>query len=247
MRRIALLFGLGLILSGVAFAGYGPTTASGSVTHKQSCKTVTKKVHGKKKKVRVCHEVKAKPTATRTRIPTATPTATATSTATETPVPPTPTSTPTLTLAQRFRVSHDANGAVYVDDTVTGMQAAALRVETGNTEVLGTDFSILGLTAVFVYVQERNISFTGDNGAGPGTYRVGGDFSLKPGGQVSCCGPADQQYDPVSAPRLIQGDVTQGWMTFNVPLGSGDYTLSWRENLTDEIRHDVPMMQIHVP
>jgi hypothetical protein len=65
------------------------------------CKIVTKKVHGKKKRVKVCHSVTtAKPTSTPTDTPT--PTATATSTliptSTTTPTPtntPTPTATPT--------------------------------------------------------------------------------------------------------------------------------------------------------
>jgi len=239
MRRLALLIGLALIVTGVV---YGPTVARGYAPHKQTCKTVTKKIHGKKKKVRVCKSVKAKLTNTPTQAPMATSTATATATA----IPATATSTATKTTAQRFKISHDSAGMTYVDDTETGMQAAAGRVQVGTMEALGTDFASLGLTAVFVYVQERNISFTRDNGDGPGTYRALNDFSLS-GGHVSCCGPADQPYNPVHFANLIQGDVNDGWLTYAIPVpAAGDYTLYWRENLTDEIRRAVPFLQIHV-
>jgi len=67
-----------------------PSSAIGSHESKKVCKTVTKKVHGKKRKVRVCHKVKAKAKPTNTPTPSLVPTATPTPT--NTPMPsPTPT------------------------------------------------------------------------------------------------------------------------------------------------------------
>lgn len=66
----------------------GPVAAArnASPAAKKVCKTVTKRVHGKKKKVKVCHTVTPVPTATTapTNTPTLTPTATPTNTATPT-------------------------------------------------------------------------------------------------------------------------------------------------------------------
>jgi len=68
------------------FARQAPS-ALGAGAQKKTCKTVTKKVHGKKKTVKVCTTVKAKPAATKTPLPTATSIPTSTPTPTNTPVP----------------------------------------------------------------------------------------------------------------------------------------------------------------
>ncbi|HEX6506973.1 MAG TPA: hypothetical protein VF221_05005 [Chloroflexota bacterium] len=64
--------------------GAGASTQLHSTTYKKVCKTVTKKVHGRKRRVKTCHTVKsgspAAPTATSTS--TAAPTSTTTATAT---------------------------------------------------------------------------------------------------------------------------------------------------------------------
>jgi len=89
MRRATVLV---VLMSMALIAGWvlQPSSAIGAHDTKKVCKTVTKKVHGKKKKVRVCHTVKVAhpPTATSTPRPTDTPVPTATPTATSTPKPP---------------------------------------------------------------------------------------------------------------------------------------------------------------
>lgn len=88
MRKLLVVI-LALLSCGIA-ANMGRVTpvAHGAVTAKKTCKTVTKKVHGKKKKVKVCSPVKAAPTATAT--PTAAPTNTPAPTPTNTSVSTTP-------------------------------------------------------------------------------------------------------------------------------------------------------------
>ena len=78
------------------------STHSHAVAGKKRCRTVTKKVHGKKKRVRVCSTVAPKPpatsTATVTPSPTVTPDPTATPAPTDTATPtPIPTPAPTAT------------------------------------------------------------------------------------------------------------------------------------------------------
>jgi hypothetical protein len=99
MRRFWTILCLVTLLIVAALSGK-TVPAHGASVAKQSCKTVTKKVHGKSKKVKVCHTVKAapKPKATRTSTPTSTPTATNTPIPTNTPTPrPTATALPTAT------------------------------------------------------------------------------------------------------------------------------------------------------
>src|SRR5579864_4214754 len=82
-RRVLPVCAIVLALLLAALPGHPSGAAAGSglpaLPDKKVCKTVTKKVHGKKKRVRVCHTVKPKPTAT--------PTDTPTPTATPTPIP----------------------------------------------------------------------------------------------------------------------------------------------------------------
>jgi hypothetical protein len=97
---LTFMVALALVLVGVA--GRTASMAHGSPTAhaaaKKVCKTVTKKVHGKKKKAKVCHTVKAAPSATPTGTPTPTPTSTPAPTSTPTKTPTnTPTATPTST------------------------------------------------------------------------------------------------------------------------------------------------------
>jgi hypothetical protein len=83
MRRLVVVLTMALFLAGISAAGRAPAIVHGAAVHKQVCKTVMKKVHGKKKKVKVCATVKAAPkvTATSTPLPTATSAPTATATA----------------------------------------------------------------------------------------------------------------------------------------------------------------------
>jgi len=89
MRKATVLFVM-ICLALLAAWVVQPSRAIGAHESKKVCKTVTKKVHGKKKKVKVCHTVKVAPTptATSTPRPTDTPVPTATPTATSTPKPP---------------------------------------------------------------------------------------------------------------------------------------------------------------
>jgi mono/diheme cytochrome c family protein len=98
MFRVCMVVICGmLVVAGAPGPSHSPEALASSHAHlilaKKKCKFVTKKVHGKKKRVKVCTKVKAKPTPTET--PTDTPTATLTP-----PPPPVqatapPTSTPT--------------------------------------------------------------------------------------------------------------------------------------------------------
>jgi len=98
-----LVIALGCIL--VAGAGLsGPARSSGVLASvhglpaKKKCTYVTKKVHGKKKRVKVCRTVKAKATPTATALPTEAPTDTPTATATTSAgAPPQSTATSTAT------------------------------------------------------------------------------------------------------------------------------------------------------
>jgi hypothetical protein len=96
MRRIAVLLSVTLFLAGMTTVRHRPTVALGAAPNKKTCKTVTKKVHGKNAKVKVCKTIKVAPTSTPTNTPTATATSTPTATPTRTPTS-TPTNTPTNT------------------------------------------------------------------------------------------------------------------------------------------------------
>jgi hypothetical protein len=89
VKRIILSVGLVLLLAGISTAAIQAPIAHGAAAQKRVCKTVTKKIHGKKKKVRVCHNVKttSPPTSTNTPVPTRTPLPTDTPRPTITPVP----------------------------------------------------------------------------------------------------------------------------------------------------------------
>lgn len=97
MRRATTLITV-MFLALIAGWVFQPSSAIGAHDTKKVCKTVTKKVHGKKTKVKVCHTVKPKPTNTPTSVSTATvtPTLLPTATATNTLMP---TSTPRPAIA----------------------------------------------------------------------------------------------------------------------------------------------------
>jgi len=89
MRRFWVLCLSAAVLLAITPAAYGAGNAHSATFAKKKCKTVTKKVHGKKKRVKVCKSAKP-PAAKPTKTPTNTPTPTSTPTLT-----PTPTATPT--------------------------------------------------------------------------------------------------------------------------------------------------------
>jgi mono/diheme cytochrome c family protein len=100
MFRVCIVLVCGvLVVSGAPGPQHSPEALASSHAHvipaKKKCKFVTKKVHGKKKRVKVCTKVKATPTPTET--PTETPTDTPTPTLTPPSAPAQPTSTPTPT------------------------------------------------------------------------------------------------------------------------------------------------------
>jgi hypothetical protein len=103
VRRMLLLISLGVLFAGLSAAGRPSAVAHGAPVQKKTCKTVTKKVYGKNKKVKVCKTVKApaKPTATKTPRPTSTPL-------------PTASPTPTPLLAD-IQGSGDLNTGLYID------------------------------------------------------------------------------------------------------------------------------------
>jgi len=88
MRKAMVLFVI-ICLALVAGWVIQPSRAIGAHESKKVCKTVKKKVQGKKKKVKVCHTVRVapKPTATATSTPRPTDTPTPTATPTSTPRP----------------------------------------------------------------------------------------------------------------------------------------------------------------
>jgi hypothetical protein len=88
MRRISALLLALLVLGFTGSVGRPTSIAHGAGAAKKTCKLVTKKVHGKSNRVRVCHTVRApaKPTATETA--SLTPTSTPTNTPTATPQTP---------------------------------------------------------------------------------------------------------------------------------------------------------------
>ena len=106
MRRFGILVALGFLSAALLW----PESRANASRYvhatpaKKQCKLVTKKVHGKRKKVKVCRTVHAAlpaptSTATSTATSTSTPTPTPTATPTETPTAtPTPTASPTATL-----------------------------------------------------------------------------------------------------------------------------------------------------
>lgn len=55
MTRFPLLIGLSLLVAGLGVTSRHTSVAVEAAAQKQSCKTVAKKVHGKVKKVKVCH------------------------------------------------------------------------------------------------------------------------------------------------------------------------------------------------
>jgi hypothetical protein len=74
VRKIAGLVGLILLLMGLSSIARQTAIAHGSTVQKLICKTVLKKLNGEKRKIKVCHVVKAarKPTVTATNTPTST-------------------------------------------------------------------------------------------------------------------------------------------------------------------------------
>lgn len=112
MRNALVLVTMALLVSGLTVFDQQAPIVHGAAMHKRTCKTVTKRVHGKKRKVTVCHTVKtaAKPRPTRTPRPTATPTATPLPTAT-----PTPTASPLL--AEVSGLNTNLNAFLFISDT----------------------------------------------------------------------------------------------------------------------------------
>src|SRR5947209_5613780 len=93
MRRIGLVVALTLMIAALLWpeARASASRSTHAVPAKKQCKVVTKTIHGKRKKVKVCKTIRSALPA-----PTATPTSTATSTSTATPTS-TPTGTATFT------------------------------------------------------------------------------------------------------------------------------------------------------
>jgi hypothetical protein len=248
-----------MVLAGLAFSlALMPvsTRASDShaATHKTVCKTVTKKVHGKKKRVRVCHTVKAapKPTATRTPRPTSTPvpppTNTPTPLPTNTPVPtntPQPTSTPVRSGVMfqiltppapspsfAYQAYHMGtfDGVIYTAGSlsaIAGLDCGG--VQCGYEESVNGPYGSFapdGFMYVWVFVTE---------GAGPNAssfYSSFLNFQLR-GSNGAVYGPS-----PVAPPethlqlvmggaQLVAGDVNPGWIRFTVPRQPGQYDLRW--------------------
>ena len=103
MRRLWVLCLSAAVLLAIMPGAYGAGNAHSATFAKKKCKMVTKKVHGKKKKVKVCQSARP-PAAKPTRTPTNTPTPTSTTTLTPTPTA-TPTQAPTTLDPSSFALS----------------------------------------------------------------------------------------------------------------------------------------------
>lgn len=214
MLALALL---SLLVAGVT-EGVTPVVHAATV-QKRVCRTVTKKVHGKKKKVRVCTAVaaKPKPTATDTPRPTNTPTPqpTATSLRTNTPQP---TSTP------QPRFQRTQHGII---DTFTGVSASVVKLLYGSTNnytlnpnpgaafqwVLGTETNTGNQSFVSSY-----FDFELQNKA------TGQVYELKNGTPYG----ATESIMPVL--RLSAGQTSAGWMEGSVPNTPATYYVMWNED-----------------
>ena len=209
LRRITLLLGITVLLSAACFTGRAPTTALGAPAGKQSCKTVNKTVHGKKKRVKVCHAAKPVPK----------PTATAT---------PTPTPTPTATSSTHNLSTHGAGtGIALLSDDTTNNSAAAGSLVYGPLAANGTTAPSGSFFQWVVVVEQangttpylssvNNFRLTGDDGA------------VYPQAQI---GNPEGTNGATLADATIAGPdgINTGWVAWSVPQRANTLTVSWNE------------------
>jgi hypothetical protein len=188
----------------------------GAVAQKQSCKTVTKKVHGKKKKVKVCHTVKTAPK----------PTVTATPTPTTTPVnTPTPTATPPS--GHALSIHDEGSGIALLSDDTTDNSAAVGRLVYGPIAANGT-------TAPSNQFFQWLIAAEQANGTTPYVSSVN-NFRLT--GDDGAVYPLVQIGNPKGTTGTTLADMTingpsglnSGWVAWSVPVRANTLTVSWNE------------------
>lgn len=227
MRRGTLVLTVCLLMVVQGEVGRVPT-AHGAPTMKRVCHKITKKVHGKKRKVKVCHTVAQAPVAT--KVPTATSTPTASPTPTRTPTPTatataTSTPTPTATPKPRFATEHDA-GMDLILDNLTGVGAATSEYTIGlnNNYGLSPDsgrlyFWMLGFEKNYGTGSYLSSYFNWKLVSSEGTV-----YAPEPGYPSEKSGPTLPVVD------LGYNEQNIGWMEFNVPFRADVYTVEWNEN-----------------
>lgn len=207
----------GCVLGIVLLISQSAPTAGATVQSKKAChyvkKTVKKHGHKRKRRVRVCHAVKAA-----TPRPTFTPTSTPTATPTETPTPiPTPTNTPTPRLVR--------NGQT-LTDTETGVSVTIQKLEYGYEDNYtlppnnGNVFQWIEASETdsgAAYVSSY-FNFELQDQASGAVYAVSNGFPYGETGQIM----------PVVT--LNGGQTNQGWMEAQTPNVVGHYYVMWNED-----------------
>jgi hypothetical protein len=230
MRRVSAVLAV-LVVAGLALYSSQPSRRALAshpalpVLAKKKCKTVTKKVHGKKKKVKVCTKSKAKPKPK----PTATDTPTATFTPTAT-LPPTPTSTPTATptpTATNTSTPRFSRSGSTITDSYTGVSATAQKLVYGYEDNFQTS-PAAGDAFEWVLASESD--------QGPARYdssyfnfelqnkATGVVYTLQSGTPLN----ATENIMPVVS--LSSGQTNLGWSEATIPNTPATYYVMWDED-----------------
>jgi hypothetical protein len=216
VKRIPVVIGLVLLLAGMSAVGRQAPLVHGAVARKQTCKTVTKKVHGKKQKVKVCHTVKAaaKPAATKTPTPTVTPVNT-----------PTPTATPLP--GHALSIHSEGTDIALLSDDTSNNSAAVGSLVYGPLAANGTKASSNQFFQWVVGVEQAN--GTTPYVSSVNNFRLtGADNAVYP--QVQVGNPSGTTGTTLANMTLNGPDgVNDGWIAWSIPARANTLTVSWNE------------------
>lgn len=229
MARFCLVMAIAMTGALLLVSGRSSSAAASGHIHvvlaTKKCHTVVKKIHGKKKRVKVCTRVTVKaPTILPTD--TSTPTNTPTVPPTGTPVPPT--SSPTLTsnaASPGVAISQNTDGTIaMVLDKATGISAGYLGKKTGLVDCVG-DVPVDGDMWLWVGIRERNSGSTTFYSSHQ-NFQLSDDAGNTYDAGLSCPEGTSDNYQEQ---WLDPGTETSGWIGFSIPAEPGNYTLSWSE------------------
>lgn len=216
MRQAIILFVTICLALGLGWA-IQPSRAIGAHDTKKVCKTVTKKVHGKKKKVKVCHAVRVAPKPTATGTSTPRPTDTPTPTAT-------PTSTPRPTAVPAPRLEYSGTSLI---DTYTSVSASEQKLQAGqkNNYTLAPSPGAVFLWVLASETNRSSVPFVSsyfnfelqDKNSGV-------VYQLQNGTPYG----ATENIMPVLT--LNSGQTNVGWMEASIPDQPATYYVMWNES-----------------
>jgi WD40-like Beta Propeller Repeat len=179
-----------LLATGIVLPAQPLSVAASSALAKKYCHYVTKKVHGKKKRVKVCTTVKPAPTAAPTSFPTptVTPTPSPTPTVAPTPTPTTllPAPSPPLTAQHGLLVMSGADGQLFtIRDDGTGKVV------------------LPGSGSMPSWTPDGRIIFVSNRGSSPQIWIMNADGSNpQQAGNLSL-----EMNNPIAKPQLAKNDL----------------------------------------